>query len=418
MTIQSAIAQLRNYKGPDELSLRPGADEAMLQAVENTYNIKLPDDFKEFYRFTDGFETVEDMFNIISLKYIIEDKDRNNTKAFYIAEYMIYSDTWQLEINPDNCNDYEIFIQADYNKIVLTKSLGEFIGRFLKGGVFSTDGLYDWKAEEELKPIYTTKLKTAEYLLTAFHFGLRHGLVSTTEIKDWADRIIMHENEPEYFFMELSLSHDKNEMLSLLNSVCAPANYITARGVLGLLYRRLSDGVVTANEAIAIMDKFDFINLLTQTEINYIYDFTDEIWIDDAAVDDNKLTQNLLNFLAYYKDLEIANYKNWLGLSLSIGLNFEKKEYNLNSIDQQVLNERKLQLGRQRKLNLVAVCILALISFIVVITTYNHMADKPPLSKFRMDMYRLSALYLTCFVLYFLLRETLWVLLKALRLVK
>lgn len=413
MTIQAAIAQLRNYKGPDKLSLLPGANEAMLQAVENFYNITLPDDFKELYYFTDGFETDEDMFNMIPLKDIIEDKDRHSEAAFYIAEYMIYSDMWQLEINPDNCNDYKIFIEADYNKIVLTNSLGEFISRFLKAGVFGADGLYDWKVQEESKPIYTTKLKATEYLLTTFHFGLRHGLVSTTEVKDWADRIITHENEPEYFFMELSLSHDKNEMLSLLNSVCVPANYISARGIMGLLYHRLSAGLMTANEAIATMDQFDFINLLTETEINYIYEFTDEIWIDDPLVDDVELTKSLLNFLAYYKELRIANYKNWLALSLSIGNHFGEKEYN-----QQVLIKRNLELGRQRKLILVTLSILALVSLIVVITTYNHMADQPPLSQFRIDLYRLSALYLTLFTFYFLVRETLWVLLKSLKLVK
>jgi hypothetical protein len=413
MTIQSAIEQLRNYKGPTELSLQPGADDAMLKAVENTYNITLPDDFKEFYRFSDGFETDEDIFNMIPLKYIIENKNRNGIAAFYIAEYMIYSDMWQLEINPDNCNDYKIIIWANYNKLVLTNSLGEFISRFLKGGVFGTGGLYEWQDEVELQPIYTTKLKTAEFLLSAFYYGIEYGLVSTTEVKDWADRIILHENEPEYIIMELSLSHDKNEMLSLLATVCVPANYITARGVLGLLYHRLSAGDITANEAIAIMDKLDFIDLLTQTEINYIYDFTDGIWMNDPIVEnENSLTENLLNFLAHYKELEIANYKNWHAFSNQIKYKFTKKEDELNSIDQQALHKRELYLNRQWIFILVTIYTLALVSFIVVITTYTHMADKTPLSKFRTDLYRLSALYLTCFILYCILRGILWLLAK------
>jgi hypothetical protein len=418
MTIQSAIEQLQNYKGPVGLSLHPGADDAMLQAVENTYNITLPDDFKEFYRFADGFETDEDIFNMIPLKYIIENKHRKGGAAFYIAEYMIYSDMWQLEINPDNCNDYKIIIWANNNKLVLTNSLGEFISRFLKGGVFGTGGLYEWQDEVELQSIYTTKLKTAEFLLTAFYHGIKYGLISTTEVKDWADRIILHEDEPEYIFMELSLSHDKNEMLSLLTTVCVPANYITARGVLGLLYHRLSAGDITANETIAIMDKLDFIDLLTQTEINYIYDFTDGIWMDGPIVEDDSLTEKLLNFLAHYKELEITNYKNWLVFSHQIEYKFTKKEEELNSIDQLALHKRELYLSRQWVFILVTIYTLALVSFIVVITTYAHIADKTPLSKFRTDLYRLSALYLTCFMLYCILRGILWLLAKLQKVVK
>lgn len=119
MTIQTAIAQLQNYSGPEELTLHEGADEALLKAVEDTYHITLPDDFKTLYRFSDGFETDEDIFNMITLKDMIADNERNGEPNFYIAEYMIYSDMWQLKINPDNCNDYKIFIEADNNKLVL-----------------------------------------------------------------------------------------------------------------------------------------------------------------------------------------------------------------------------------------------------------------------------------------------------------
>lgn len=405
MTIQAAIEQLRKYKGPAELSLHPGADEAMLQAVENTYNITLPDDFKEFYRFTDGFETIEDIFNMIPLKDIIEDKDRDSEAAFYIAEYMIYSDMWQLEINPDNCNDYKIFIESNYNKIVLTNSLGEFISRFLKVGVFGPGGLYDWQNEVEMLPIYTTKLKTAEFLLTAFCFGIRNGLISTKEIKDWADRIVLHEDEPECFFIELSLSHDKNEMISLLNTISVPENNVIARGILGLLYHVLSAGNITAVEAIAIMDKLDSINLLTQTEINYIYGFTDEIWMNDPIIDDNALIENLLDFLAHYKELEIAKFKNWFAFSINIEYKFTEKEDKLNIIDQQVANRQLSWITK-------TIRILAIASFIIVYTTYNNIAGKTQLSKLRMDLYQLSSLYLICFTLYCILRGILGLLAK------
>ena len=399
MTIQTAIEQLQNYQGPDNLTLHPAADEARLQAVERIYNITLPDDFKEFYRFSDGFETDEDIFNMIPLIAIIQYKDKKNSARFYIAEYMIYSDMWQLEINPDNSNDYKIFIEANYNKIVLTTSLAEFIDRFLKGGVFGPGGLYEWQQEVELQPIYTTQLKAAEFLLTAFCFGIKNGLVSTKEIKDWAGRIVLHEDEPEHFFIELSLSSDKDEMLSLLNTVSVPESNVAARGILGLLYHRLSAGDVTATEALTIMDKLDSINLLTQTEINYIHRFTNKLRLKDPVSDSPALSESLLDFLAHYKEFEITNFKNWFALSLHIEYKFTDE--GKNSINKQVANRHLSWITK-------TIQILALASFLIVTTTYNNVAGKTPLSKFRMDLYQLASLYLLLFMLFCILRVILW----------
>ena len=63
MSVNSIIDQLKNYNGPNELTLHKGATEAIINQAERSYNIILPDDFKVFYRFTDGFEIDEDIFN-------------------------------------------------------------------------------------------------------------------------------------------------------------------------------------------------------------------------------------------------------------------------------------------------------------------------------------------------------------------
>jgi hypothetical protein len=61
---------------------------------------------------------------------------------------MTYGDRWELEVNAFDANSYSITNRDRYNnKLVLTHSLTEFIDRFLKGGVFETDGLYDWHDE-------------------------------------------------------------------------------------------------------------------------------------------------------------------------------------------------------------------------------------------------------------------------------
>jgi len=410
MSIKVAIDQLQTYRGPAELTLHIGADEALLRTVENTYNITLPDDFKELYRFSDGFKTVEDIFNMIPLTEIVENNGRHDNDAFYIAEYMIYSDMWQLEINPDNCNDYKIIVQANGNKLVLTNSLAEFIERFLKGGVFDTGGLYDWAEEVELQPIYTTKLKTAELLLTVFFYSVRFGLISTKEVIDWADQIVIRENEPEYFFIELSLSHNENELVSILNSISVPENSVVVRAILGLLYHRLSASAITFEEAIAVMDKIDFSNLLTQPEKNHINSFTDEIWLHDQTAELGELTENLLNFLANYKELQIVNYKYWLGHSYHIEYKFTKEENAPNPIDQQALSKGQSKLKQQQALIFATACTLGFVSAVIAFVTYGEIADKAELSKFRLDLYQISRLYLTFFLIYYLFDGVRWLL--------
>jgi cell wall assembly regulator SMI1 len=54
------------------------ANEALIKSVETACDIRLPDEFKQFYRFSDGFETVEDLFNMIPLSEIIDRKLYHN----------------------------------------------------------------------------------------------------------------------------------------------------------------------------------------------------------------------------------------------------------------------------------------------------------------------------------------------------
>ena len=47
-------------------------------------------------------------------------------------------------------------------------------------------------------------------LLEVFRDGLALGLISKEEVIAWADQIIIEEDEPDYFFIEVSLSHNTN----------------------------------------------------------------------------------------------------------------------------------------------------------------------------------------------------------------
>lgn len=71
MHIQSAIEALKKHAKTDVLELHSGASEAALKELERIYNKVLPEDFKILYRFSNGFETDEDIFNMIGIEDII-----------------------------------------------------------------------------------------------------------------------------------------------------------------------------------------------------------------------------------------------------------------------------------------------------------------------------------------------------------
>jgi hypothetical protein len=167
MTIIDATELLKAYKGPFKLTLHAGATDALISNAEDIYGLTLPDDFKTLYRFTDGFEIDEDILNLIPLKEIIANKE--DGKSMWIAEYLIYSEMWELEINPDNPEDYSIAaFDMDKGKVILTRSLATFIERLLKGGVFETGGLYHWLDEIKSKLYGNTDHSEAKPLLGVF----------------------------------------------------------------------------------------------------------------------------------------------------------------------------------------------------------------------------------------------------------
>jgi len=172
---------------------------------------------------------------------------------------------------------------------------------------------------------------------------------------------------------------------------------------LGLLYHRLSEGVISVDKAISVMDKLDS-KLLTPFEIEHLYYFTDDVWMDTPVIDFEKLKRNLLDFLAYYKGFEITNFKKWLGFDLHIKYKLKEPEYSDPS------NQKKQK--RELQIIYATVYALALLSFIVVIVTYPKVEDKIHLNKFNGDLYQVSELYLFFFICYYVFESVIWLINK------
>lgn len=124
-------------------------DEEIANFEESKMN--LPDDFKTFYKFCNGFYSEEDMFRIIPLSEILSngrDSYLENENSFHFAEYMIYCDMWTISVDPNNKEKYSIYNKTE-DVVTLTSSFAEFLDKFLTGGVF--EGLYDWRTQFESK---------------------------------------------------------------------------------------------------------------------------------------------------------------------------------------------------------------------------------------------------------------------------
>lgn len=148
MTIKEVIAKIKAQEAEGRITLYDGAKDSMIDKVEEKIAVKLPDDVRTFYRFSNGMEAEEDIFRIIPLNEIMDQRTHGHENMFDIAEYMIYSDMWVMRVNPNDQNDYRIInFDKDGTQLVLTSSFAEFLERWLEGGVFDNGGLYDWHDE-------------------------------------------------------------------------------------------------------------------------------------------------------------------------------------------------------------------------------------------------------------------------------
>jgi hypothetical protein len=148
MTIKDIIEKIDQDKDKLNITLYPPAYISEIEELEEKLKINLPDEIKTFYRFTNGFLSGEDLFRIIPIDEVLKYANELNENEFYIAEYMIYSDTWVVSLNPPD-NSYQIMEHSF--KTVLTNSFAEFLQHFFTGGVFGKGGLYEWKDQIDKK---------------------------------------------------------------------------------------------------------------------------------------------------------------------------------------------------------------------------------------------------------------------------
>jgi hypothetical protein len=148
MEIRELIASIAEKHRATGIDLNPPASADQIRNFERRTGFLLPADFSEFYLVCNGFSCNEDLFNMIPLEDVLDDKTNFGKNWFYFSEYMVYSDMWALRLGTGG--KHEIVNDA-YPGLVLTSSLHEFLEHFLLGNVFDPGGLYEWQEKLNAK---------------------------------------------------------------------------------------------------------------------------------------------------------------------------------------------------------------------------------------------------------------------------
>lgn len=154
-SILATLQQIQEERRERGFTIFDIAPQSALTDIEQELGRKLPIEIHAFYSQCGGFWDDEDLFRILSPVDILEEVRHARVAhpvrlRFPIADYMIFSDTWDLLLDKQ---DSEIYYIVNNNHkteedVVLTSSLTEFIDRFLAEGVFGkgeNDGLYGWR---------------------------------------------------------------------------------------------------------------------------------------------------------------------------------------------------------------------------------------------------------------------------------
>ena len=243
-------------------------------------------------------------------------------------------------------------------------------------------------------------------LLEVFRDGLEYGVISKDEIVAWADQIIAEQDEPDYFFIEISLSVDKNSLFEILGDhVTISEGTIPSRVILGVTYKKLVDNEISLEKAISILNGINSNAWIISYERSNIYVLDDEY--DEIIYQKNEkysieLTESTLRFLAYYKDFILSNYSEWPEINASVE-NVLKVDKAKSDAAIEASNKAWKRRAAKRKLKRYALFGLpTLIVIGIILINCKKMQDEPTISQMFLDHENLF--FLDVFGFYFTLR--------------
>lgn len=169
MTIQEVSKRFIEDQSNRSFKFNTPASDTLIEEVETILGNKLTDDLKYFYKNLNGIESDDNfIFRVIPLQEVKENL-LNDSCCYIVAEYLIYSDTWEILLD----NDSEKIVTYVYNtekqttthKLLWPVSFSEFLSIYLAKDLeglidlankLSTNSEYLEPYKKDLEPEITT----------------------------------------------------------------------------------------------------------------------------------------------------------------------------------------------------------------------------------------------------------------------
>jgi hypothetical protein len=187
-------------------------------------------------------------------------------------------------------------------------------------------------------------------LLEVFHRGLILGLISKSDVTSWSDEIILNTNEPDYFFIEVSLCSNENNLIEVLGQhITNIDNPICTRALFGLLYKQLTDqgDALRAEAAAKLIGELQDFDTLTNFEYNQMWQLYEyDLYYLPDFVD---LRRDLSEFLSLYAPFTLTNYNSWAKINDRLKIILKQKEFEDDRRVAAIREEWQLKSEKSRK---------------------------------------------------------------------
>lgn len=176
------------------------------------------------------------------------------------------------------------------------------------------------------------QIRNYENLLKVYAELRKFGIITNTDITDWADGILASENLSDYEFIEISKTRNTHDLIVILDKNSQHADLeIVCRAMLGILYHSLTVSL-EFKKALKVIYEISYEEKLTNDEQFLLYGFSEISMYDlrDNYEGFRLFKEDLIEFLKIYKDFTLANHKEWNLINEALATNLTRKLEKIN----------------------------------------------------------------------------------------
>jgi hypothetical protein len=253
--------------------------------------------------------------------------------------------------------------------------------------------------------MYSSEPENYLLLLSVFHRGLLNGLVSKADVVKWADAIILAEDEPDYFFIEIAVAPDVNSIIEIIGNLSLQYEPVTERVLLGLLYLKVKQGLIEPRKTAFILDKINAMDALSGEERNELYELSDDFERKYGMEFFGEWEADVLRFLSDYESFTLDNVAVWGTINAIL-------DARVNAIDQErqqryekSVKINQLKVKKQATATKITLAVVVLFALFTVTTTYIRLQNHQFLTKFQHNLYSICILVVSLFVCYQIVKQ-------------